>query len=416
MTLKKAGGNWVDGDRFFDRAAELEALTERVREGTHTLLTAQRRIGKTSLVRELLRRLEDSGEFEAVFVDLEAASTAADAIAEIVVESRAVQGVWHRVKAGFANQLQGLGNRVESLELAELKVQLRAGIDTGNWRHRGEGVFAALANNEKPVVLAIDELPILVNRLLKGQDYRITAERKQATDDFMSWLRKMAQQYRGQPSMILSGSVGLKPILRQAGMIAHANIYMPLDLKPWDERTASECLGELADTYGLRLPVEVSQYLCRRLRCCVPHHVQQFFSHLHELLRPAGRKEATLEDSKRAYDEMLSVRGQVDLEHYETRLKTVLGNEGYRNALELLTEAAVHEGRLGNDAISRYRNALPLDGAPVSVEEVLYVLEHDGYFTSDSEGYRFESGLLEDWWRARHGQHFIPIRERRMGR
>ena len=62
--LKKAGGNWVDGDRFFDREAELEALSERVREGTHTLLTAQRRMGKTSLVRELLRRLADERKFK----------------------------------------------------------------------------------------------------------------------------------------------------------------------------------------------------------------------------------------------------------------------------------------------------------------------------------------------------------------
>ena len=38
--LKKAGGNWVEGDSFFDRQTELEALRERAREGTHTLLTS----------------------------------------------------------------------------------------------------------------------------------------------------------------------------------------------------------------------------------------------------------------------------------------------------------------------------------------------------------------------------------------
>ena len=51
--LQKAGANWVDGARFFDREAELAELAERVRNGAHTLLTAQRRMGKTSLVREL---------------------------------------------------------------------------------------------------------------------------------------------------------------------------------------------------------------------------------------------------------------------------------------------------------------------------------------------------------------------------
>ena len=63
------------------------ALTERGRDGAHTLLTAQRRMGKTSLVRELLRRLKDEGRFETIFVDLEGASTPADAVAEIGFQS-----------------------------------------------------------------------------------------------------------------------------------------------------------------------------------------------------------------------------------------------------------------------------------------------------------------------------------------
>ena len=67
----------------FDRETELEILKERVLNGTHTVLTAQRRMGKTSLVRELLRRLADEGRFDTVFVDLEDAASAADAVVEI---------------------------------------------------------------------------------------------------------------------------------------------------------------------------------------------------------------------------------------------------------------------------------------------------------------------------------------------
>jgi len=36
--LRKTVGNWVDGDRFFDRKAEITELEGRVRDGTHTLL------------------------------------------------------------------------------------------------------------------------------------------------------------------------------------------------------------------------------------------------------------------------------------------------------------------------------------------------------------------------------------------
>ena len=416
MTLRKAGGNWVEGDRFFDRKTELEALTERVRDGTHTLLTAQRRMGKTSLVRELLRRLKDEGSFETVFADLEGASTPADAIAEIGFQSRSAQGAWGRIRSLFANVPPAeveIGGRIPALADADLRVKLRAGIDAGNWRQKGDEVFAALAGNGRPVALAIDELPIFVNRMLKGDDYRkgrdygITPERRRTADEFLSWLRKNGQMHRGRISMLLSGSVSLEPILQQAGLSAHANIFSPFDLKPWDRETAMDCLGALGETYGLDLPQAVRQDMCRRLRCQIPHHVQRFFDTLHEDLRRAGQRNASLEDVERVYDsEMLGIRGQMDLVHYEGRLRMVLGDEGYRAALEMLTETAVNDGRLRGDAIGQYRESLAAEAGtdPPLIEDVLHVLEHDGYLARQGDGYRFVSGLLEDWWRRRYGR------------
>ena len=419
MTLRKAGGNWVEGpDHFFDRKAELEALTERVHDGTHTLLTAQRRMGKTSLVRELLRRLKDEGRFETIFVDLEGASTSADAIAETGFQSRSAQGAWDQIKSLFANVLPAeveVGGRVPALADADLRVKMRAGVDAGNWRRRGDEVFAALAGNGQPVVLALDELPILVNRLLKGDDYRqrhdygITPEGRRSADELLSWLRKNGQMHRGRICMILSGSVSLEPILQQAGLSAHANIFSPFDLKPWDRETAMACLGALGETYGLDLPDAVRRDMCRRLRCQIPHHVQRFFDTLHEDLRRAGRRSASLEDVERVYDgEMLGIRGQMDLEHYESRLRMVLGDEGYRVALEMLTEAAINDGRLRADAIDRHRDSLAAEAGaradPLLIEDVLHVLEHDGYLARQGDGYRFISGLLEDWWRVRYGR------------
>ena len=421
MTLRKAGGNWVEGGRFFDREAELEALTERVHDGTHTLLTAQRRMGKTSLVRELLRRLADEGRFETIFVDLEGASTPADAIAEIWFQSRSAQGAWNRITSLFANVFPAeveAGARVPALADADLRVKMRARVDAGNWRRRGDEVFAALAGNGRPVVLAFDELPILVNRLLKGDDHRqrhdheITPERRRTADELLSWLRKNGQTHRGRVCMILSGSVSLEPILQQAGLSAHANIFSPFDLKPWDRETAMACLGALGETYGLDLPDAVRQDMCRRLRCQIPHHVQRFFGLLHEDLRRAGRRSASLDDVKRVYDgEMLGIRGQMDLEQYESRLRMVLGDEGYRVALEMLTEAAVNDGRLRGDAIGRYRDSLVATAGartdPLPIEDVLHMLEHDGYLARQGDGYRFVSGLLEDWWRVRYGRSAV---------
>ncbi|MDE2903859.1 MAG: AAA family ATPase [Chloroflexota bacterium] len=413
--LIKAGANWVDGARFFDREAELEELRERVRNGAHTLLTAQRRMGKTSLVRELLRQLEDEGSFATVFVDLEAANDPADAVAEIAIRAKPVQTAWRRIGSFFANHLRDVRDHIDEVAVSEIKVKLRAGIDAGNWQHQGDQVFAALASSERPVVLAIDELPILVNRLLKGADYRVTAERTTATDELLAWLRKNAQEHRGAVILILSGSVGLEPVLRQAGLSAHANIYSPLELHPWSHDTSSRCLAALARTYDLDLSEDVRSEICRRLRCCVPHHVQQFFDYLHQHLRRKGTTTATTDDVHQVYErDFLGVRGQVDLEHYEGRLRMVLGVADYTTALALLTEAAVNDGLLTHQAIRSYRDALASSDADdaVAIENILYSLEHDGYLQRRADGYEFVSGLLQDWWRARHGQYFTPIEDR----
>ena len=411
--LRKGGGNWVEGDRFFDREAELEALEERVRDGTHTLLTAQRRMGKTSLVRELLRRLDDAGGSDTVFVDLEGAMDPADAIAEIGVRARPLRGAWGRIESGFVNVLRAAGDRIDELSLSDLKVRLRAGIDAGNWPQRGDAVFAALAAGDRPVVLAIDELPILVNRLLKDDAGAVAPEGRARADAFLSWLRRAGQAHRGRVSMILSGSVGLEPLLEQAGLSAHANIFSPFDLEPWSEETAVSCLAALAESYDVGLPPEVGEDMCRRLRCCIPHHVQMFFDKLHDRLRRAGRRDATLDDSEWVWRrEMLSVRGQVDLQHYEGRLEAVLGRAGYPIALELLTAAAV-DNRLDDDTLDLYGAHFAdraEDGAP-SVGHVLHVLEHDGYLERLDDGYRFVSGLLEDWWRGRYGPRFVSVVE-----
>ena len=416
--LKKAGSNWVDGDRFFDREGELDLLTERVRNGTHTLLTAQRRMGKTSLVRELLRRLGDDGSVETVFADLEDAGSAADAVVEIGVQSRRVHGAWPRIKSGFANALRDVLDRVDTLAVSEVRVKLRAGVDAGSWRQKGDEIWAALAESGRPVVLAIDELPILVNRMLKDSEYRTTPAGRRDVDEFLGWLRRNGQEHRERICLIVSGSVGLEPILHQAGLSAHANIFSPLRLRPWDERTALDCLAALAETCRLDLPLDVRRDMCRRLRCLVPHHVQRFFDSLDEDLRLAGRRQATADDVERVYKgEMLGVRGQADLDHYESRLKLVLGPEGYRDALDLLTEAAVNDGVLQRDAVVRYGEYFRARAAagPAPLDDLLRVLEHDGYLEPRGDDYRFVSGLLEDWWRARHGRYFVPI-ERRLAR
>jgi hypothetical protein len=410
--LKQAYGNWVEGDRFWDRESDTGLLIEKLDEGTHILLVAQRRMGKTSLMKEIKRQL--NGRYTCLFLDLQKASSAEDAIVELSLVLKPYTSLWSKTKDLFSNVLNKFSESIEGVNLGEIGIKLRAGLTSANWSERGDSLFSILAESEPPVLLLIDEVPLMVNRMLKGENFRITPERKTKVDEFMSWLRKNSLEHRGKIRMVLSGSIGFEPILRQAGLSATINIFQPFDLKPWDEKTAIECLQALAAEYGIQFKNDAEAEMVRRLGCCIPHHVQMFFTHVYDRCKRRGRMEFFSDEVNDIYEnEMLGIRGHSELTHYEERLNLVLGPEFFTLALEILTETAV-TGCLTRESLAALQKEYEFGerSAQDASEEILRVLEHDGYLKPGKGGFLFESYLLQGWWQKRHGFIHVPVLER----
>jgi hypothetical protein len=408
--LKQAVGNVVTGDRFWDREMEIESLTSKIDEGANILLVAQRRIGKTSVLKELLEQLRE--RYTCLFVDLQRARSSAQAIADLSLAISGHRSLWEKTRQLFTNILE----KVEKVEAGELGVTLRAGLTSGNWMDKGDQIFRILARAEKPVLLMLDEVPIMVNYMLKGDEFKITAERRSQADEFLSWLRKNTIEHQGKVRTIISGSIGLEPILRQAKLTATINNFMPFELKPWDEDTATGCIKALANEYGVTLQDGAAQEAAKKLGCCIPHHVQMFFSHIYDRCKRKGKMECSVQDVGEVYGkEMLGVRGHAELTHYEERLEMVLGKELFTLAVDMLTEAAV-EGCLTKEAIAALQKEYTLEEGDIieAQKEVIWVLEHDGYIIQSKEGYVFVSKLLRDWWKNRHGAFFTSVLERRV--
>ncbi len=413
--MKRAHGNWVSGDRFWNREHELELLIEYLEEGAHLLITAPRRIGKTSLMREAMNRLEK--RFTCLFIDLQKSATAADAIVELGAATRLHASLWKKTENVFRNILSSVAGAVESLKVAELVVTLRSGLTKGDWQAKGDELLEALATAERDVVIFVDEVPILVNRILYGDDYHLTPDRRREADAFLSWLREGCLRHRGRLRFVVTGSIGLEPILRRAGLSATLNVLTRFEIGPWSRETAAGCLAALAQEHDLRFENGAIELLLDRLGICIPHHVQMFFDNLYVVSKRRHFTTISTELIEDVYQhEMLNVRGHAELSHLDERLHAVLGPDRYPLALDLLTEAAV-SGRLVADSTRKIvtehlaDHARPMDEA----REILSVLEHDGYLCRrEPDAYTFESNLLCDWWRARFSFGFIPASQRQM--
>lgn len=411
-TLKQAHGNYVEDDRFWGRQDDLQLFQKKIHEGAHQVLLAQRRMGKTSLMKETARVLGDS--YTCLYVDLQKCHDSADAMVELSKAIYPHKKLWGKVVNSFSNIVGTIMDRIETININEIGVTLRGGLTSVDWSGKGDQLMAILAGSDKPVLLLLDELPILVNRMLKGDDFTITAEKRGKVDGFMSWLRQNSLQHQGKIRIVVSGSVGLDPILRQACLSATMNNFVPFELKPWDEPTAMGCLQALANEYSITFRDNAEEAIARRIGCCIPHHVQIFFDSILENCVRRRCSEFKADEVEAIYEkEMLGVRCQKELTHYEERLKTVLGPELNTLAVEMLSEAAI-TGVLSRKALEAFRKLYSFEGhnGVEAQQEIVDVLLHDGYIALGNGGYVFISNLIRDWWKKRNSLFYTPVLER----
>lgn len=413
-SLKPGLGNWVDDDRFFNRERELPLFGQKLLDGASVLLVAQRRIGKTSLMRESSRRLKD--KIIALHVDLEKAFTAEDAVVELSLATRVHDKIWTRISSVFGSALETTLSRLDSIQVTGVSVKLRGELNQQNWRSLGDRIFATLASvsekEGKQVVIFFDEVPILVSRILKGADGSISAERKASTDAFMSWLRDNVLRHRGRVSQVLTGSIGIEPLLNQAGLSGTLNAYWPFELRPWSTETAVRCILALAKDRGVDLNEQSAKHMVALLGCAIPHHVQMFFDHVysHHMLSESGDPitpelvDAVYEDS------MTGLRGHPELSHMEERLKLVFSASHFAVALRLLTETAV-VGTLSAEGAEAICSGSGVEDSRHALLEIIHILEHDGYLQREGASFRFVSRLVRDWWKRRFGFGYKPLHE-----
>lgn len=410
--LHKDIGNWVAGeDRFFGRERELQHFIELLDGGANVSLIAPRRLGKTSLMREAARRIGLRGEERptCLHLDLEASREPADFCAELYSVGSRESSLQKRLR----RWLERVGLGIAELKFAELSLKVREHFST-SWQVRADDLLADLVERRERVILFLDEVPLFVQHLLGGA-HRPDAAGLARAESFLSWLRRAVQRHQGDLSIVVTGSIGLGPMLQRAGLSATINHLTPFELRPWDEETVVACLQALAFQYKLRFEPGVELHVARALGVGIPHHVQLFFDHLQQDARRPGASSVGPRDVDRVYRErLLGSRGHTFLSHYEERLRLAVAPELRALCLDLLTEAAVQR-QLTRTAAELLLADHRCEAADDPLGELLGILEHDGYLVAGERGHRFESHLLRDWWAARFGRGYIEAAARRHG-
>ncbi len=337
--------------------------------------------------------------FQAIYLTVEGATDEADfvqrpyrAVAEKdprVIDaflSLAKESVFH----SLIKRVRKVGAMGVSVELSE---QARK-----NWADSVLTLGNALARIETPWLLAVDELPLFVLKLLRADD---SGERAAL---FLHRLRELRQN---QPQLrwLLAGSIGLDTVTGRYNLGDTINDLQMTGLGPFAEETAENFLRELATSYGVTLPPQVCNYIIEHLEWLLPYYLQLIFSELLDHIGE-GEKSPNPETVDSLFERLLEPANKNYSDYWRQRLHEELGSPDDDFAITLLNaicHAPEGAGRQILQGALAQRIHEP-DQRDRRLRYLLDILENDGYLIQISERYRFRLPLLREYWRRRVAQ------------
>jgi len=404
MTISNITGSPVSGGDFYDRQWELDVLKRSVLAGNNVLLTAPRRVGKSSLVLAALGWARGEG-WTAIDVDAQDCDTEASLLEKLIESCRAA-GVKLTLLDELAQKAKALKRFLGGANLGGGGVTIQL-PDEGaeDWREAGrvfQRLLDQLSSNAARVLIGIDELPIFLAKLLKQP------QGDQRVDLVLRWLRALRGQTQGRVSWIICGSVGLDTFVEHHGLVGTINDLQLQPLGPFSEEVSVEFLMALGESSAGRLPLteDLARAMLQRVGWPLPYYLQLMFHALSELPPEARSRPYPSEaDVGAAYEQLLSPHCFSYFAHWDTRLDDQLDVARSATARFLLKEVCRTNRGVSRDRLQERLLARSPQADPEAVEReldlVLGLLERDGYLMRDKNTCVFRSFLLRDYWRRR---------------
>ena len=391
----------VVGDDLYGRDYELTRLWEHLENGEHILMLAPRRVGKTSLMLELKQAPREN--WDVIPVDVEGGHGPEDCVAAILAKLAADPRYRTPIEAiPFLSAVKRVLRRLSAkIKIGSLQADLTQAIGS-EWDHAAAQLRARLTNlpdTGRKLLITLDELPVLISRMLRVDDRASDAELLLAR--LREW--RQAPALRGRVHTLVGGSIGLEGILRRVGLSALINDLVPFRLDSWERPTAAGFLREVGYDIDFRLDDESIARVLDLLMDPVPYHVQLFFSELRDVCRGDPWRVSS-ETINRCFAERLAGEsGTPHLDHYETRLEIALDEQEHEMARAILRLACKSRDGVRFADLKRLRR-----DSEQTFMSVLRVLEADGYLRRRDSHLAFRSNLLREWWRKRHGRGYGP--------
>lgn len=381
MCISNKIGPPVEGDDFFGREKEIQKANKLLDSSHSLLLSAPRRIGKSSLAKRLIEEKKNQG-WKCVYIDLEETTTE-DGFLNLVIEAFCKNGIWKQVAEGVSKGLASVLESIEKISLGPVQFNFAKKEDQEDLYKN----LKELIRHDEDTFIVVDELTLYLTILSKGED----GVEKVAF--ILNWLRSLRQVSRTKVRWLFCGSVGLRNFTSAMNLGYTVNDLTEFSLDELSRDEAAGLLTELCKSENIEMSDELVEYTLNKLYWNIPYFIQIIFSNLAE----DYEGKITQEDIDAAYRKLCSENylstwseRLVEYGEYELPARQIL------KLLATLPEGIEREGMLNN--LMTGQDASKIEAVDYTLSKVLAMLENDGYIMKKDALRMFRSPLLRDYW------------------
>lgn len=382
MCISNKVGPPVEGDDFYGRSKELKQATRLLDNNHSLLLSAPRRIGKSSFAKRLIEDRKSEG-WKCVYIDLEETTTE-EGFLRLLIESFSESNVWKQVAEGVSKGISSLLRRIEKVTIGPLDINLdNQSVQDDFYQTLKDSIC-----HDEDTFIVIDELTLFLSVLYKSED----GARKVAF--ILNWLRSLRQVSNTKVRWLFCGSVGLRNFTSglELGYTINDLNEFSLDELPTDE--AVGLFTQLCSSQNIVISDDVIEYALNKLHWNIPYFIQVIFSEIADMYNGIS---VTKEDIDTAYNGLCSEKY---LSTWSERLKEYRDLEVM--ARRVLNSLSVNADGLNRDALLNIlmtnQDASKIEDIDYALSKLSRMLENDGYIIKVGSVRAFRSPLLRDYW------------------
>jgi hypothetical protein len=386
--VKANPGGQIDSKSVIGRERLIQLLWETI-EQQSVVITAERRIGKTTVMKKMER--EPFPGWLPVYQDLESCHSAMEFAMAVYKEI-------HRFLSGKgkftrkSKELFGALGGTETGGIFKLPQKTAA-----SWKDVLTRAIADLMHeNEGDTKLLFlwDEMPFMLMNIRNGEGEQTAMQ----VLDHLRWLRQTHSDLR----MVITGSIGLHHVITSLKEKNYGNSPLndlaSIDVPPLMERDATNLACSLLVGEGLRSDVEVAG--------AIAHEADGFVFYIHHIVR--GLKIQALDItpenvSKVVASHLVDSNDPWQLLHYRERISTYYPDDKKTVSLILDDLAVSSKNPSVGELLTLLKGASQFDDRD-RLLGLLSLMERDHYLKRDEGGcFQFRFPLIRRWWKINRG-------------